>query len=104
MEIDKDRLTKEIEKLEYILRRKHNKKGYEQEFQNIETYEELLLSIGGYPKGSSYDVLTYKQLELIDKLNKRGIKKVCDFYNQNNKIIQEGFNNFENMLKKMIFF
>ena len=101
MEIDKKLLTKELEKIKYELSRKQSLKGFENEINNIDDYEQLLLFMGEIPK-ERFDSLmtTSKQMRSAKKSRKIAINEICDFINQNSEIIQKGFNNFEQMLSK----
>ena len=45
MKINEERLTSETKKLEQILGRKQFKRGYENEFQNVAMYDEILYSL-----------------------------------------------------------
>lgn len=100
MEIDKERLTKEAEKIEKILVRKQNKKGYEFEFQNVDAYDQILMSIGEPSTNAVEKIFTINQLVHINNAMDKGLIEICDFYNQNSNIIQSGLNNYEKILRK----
>lgn len=99
MKINEERLTSETKKLEQILGRKQFKRGYENEFQNIAMYDEILYSIGATPTYASEKIFTTQQIEFINKMMDRGLHDLCAFYNQNGDIIQKGLTSYERILR-----
>ena len=99
MKINEERLTSETKKLEQILGRKQFKRGYENEFQNVAMYDEILYSIGATPTYASEKIFTTQQIEFINKMMDRGLYDLCAFYNQNRDIIQKGLTSYEKILR-----
>lgn len=99
MKINEERLTQETKRLEQILGRKQFKRGYENEFQNIAAYDQILYSIGANPTYASEKVFTTQQIEYINRMMDRGIHEVCDFYNQHREVVQNGLQSFEKALR-----
>lgn len=99
MKINEERLTSETKKLEQILGRKQFKRGYENEFQNVAMYDEILYSIGATPTYASEKIFTTQQIEFINKMMDRGLHDLCAFYNQNGDIIQKGLTSYERILR-----
>ena len=99
MKINEERLTSETKKLEHILGRKQFKRGYENEFQNVAMYDEILYSIGATPTYASEKIFTTQQIEFINKMMDRGLYDLCAFYNQNRDIIQKGLTSYEKILR-----
>ena len=99
MKINEERLTSETKKLEQILGRKQFKRGYENEFQNVAMYDEILYSIGATPTYASEKIFSTHQIEFINKMMDRGLHDLCAFYNQNRDIIQKGLTSYERILR-----
>ena len=99
MKINEERLTSETKKLEQILGRKQFKRGYENDFQNVAMYDEILYSIGATPTYASEKIFTTQQIEFINKMMDRGLHDLCAFYNQNGDIIQKGLTSYEKILR-----
>ena len=83
MKINGDRLTSETKRLEQILGRKQFKRGYENEFQNVAMYDQILYAIGATPTYAADKIYTTQQIEYINKMMDRGLYELCDFYNHN---------------------
>lgn len=99
MKINEERLRSETKRLEQILGRKQFKRGYENEFQNVAMYDEILYSIGATPTYASEKIFTTQQIEFINKMMDRGLYDLCAFYNQNRDIIQKGLTSYEKILR-----
>lgn len=99
MKINEGRLRSETKRLEQILGRKQFKRGYENEFQNVAMYDQILYSIGATPTYASEKIFTTQQIEFINKMMDRGIHDLCAFYNQNRDIIQKGLTSYEKILR-----
>ena len=99
MKINEERLRSETKRLEQILSRKQFKRGYENEFQNVAMYDEILYSIGATPTYASEKIFTTQQIEFINKMMDRGLYDLCAFYNQNRDIIQKGLTSYEKILR-----
>lgn len=99
MKINGDRLTSETKRLEQILGRKQFKRGYENEFQNVAMYDQILYAIGATPTYAADKIYTKQQIEYINKMMDRGLYELCDFYNHNREIIQKGLTSYEKVLR-----
>ena len=99
MKINEERLTRETKRLEQVLGRKQFKRGYENEFQNVAMYDQILYSIGATPTYASEKIFTTQQIEFINKMMDRGLHDLCAFYNQNRDIIQKGLTSYEKILR-----
>ena len=99
MKINGDRLTSETKRLEQILGRKQFKRGYENEFQNVAMYDQILYAIGATPTYAADKIYTTQQIEYINKMMDRGLYELCDFYNHNREIIQKGLTSYEKVLR-----
>ncbi len=100
MKINEARLKSETKKLEEILGRKQFKRGYENEFQNVTMYDQILYSIGATPTYAAEKIFTPQQMQYINKMMDRGLIQVCDFYNRYREIIHNGLNSFEETIRR----
>ncbi len=99
MKIDSDRLRSETKKIENVLGRKQFKRGYENEFQNVSCYDQILYSIGATPTYAIDKIFSMQQVNFINKMMDKGLIEVCDFYNQNKDIVYNGLMSFEGILR-----
>lgn len=99
MKIDEKRLTSETKKIEHILERKQYKRGYENEFQNVSAYDQILYSIGATPTYAAENLFTTAQVNNINRMMDKGLVEVCNFYNQNREVVQNGLSSFEKILR-----
>lgn len=99
MKINEDRLTKETKKIEHVLGHKQFKRGYENEFQNVSAYDQILYSIGATPTYAAENVFTTQQVDYINRMMDRGLHEVCAFYNQHRDVVQNGLRSFESALR-----